>query len=224
MFFKINPQSNPQADRLLMYCRLIRNNRTAGCDVNLFSMMEAGTGDDPGAEELHVSAAGLHGNSHWPYAGKEGLENHPERKSNGFFNLLQDGTIHYDPSGSGSDGGMRCDEPAEMRDSNFDRHASHEDKRCLKGKPGLPLLLLKTNNAYKINIHPGLPACMIVGDRIDADELKSKRGSAWREMTCVVNTQKRVTVKINNDDKRQHKTVGHFKPVPETALIYDAMF
>ena len=223
MFFKINPQSNPQANRLLMYCQLVRNNRTAGCDVNLFSIMEAGTGDDPGAEELHVRVAGLHGNRHWLYAGKEGLENHPERKTNGFFNLLQDGTIHYDPSGSGSDGGMRCDETAEMRDSNFDRHASHEDKRCLKGKSGLPLpLLLKTNNVYKINIHPGLPACMIVDARLD--ELKGKRGDpSWRKMTGVVNTQKRVTVKIINNDKRQHKAVGHFKPEPETALIYDAM-
>ena len=63
---------------------------------------------------------------------------------------------------------------------------------------------------------------MIVAARFD--ELKGKRGgSAWREMTGVVNTQKRVTVKIINNDKRQHKTVGHFKPEPETALIYDAM-
>jgi len=217
MIVKMNPQSNPRTDRLLMYCRLVWNNRNAGCDVNLFRVMEVGI-DALSAEELHFSAVCLHGNSNWMYAEKEGLENYSARKTNGFF-YPQDGIIYNLPNGR-----MQCDEPAGMDAANFLRQGSNEEKRCdctlvvlslvvnvegfvkssircLKREPDLLPLILNTDDATNVNIYSALPACRIINV------------SVRRELMSVMNTQQHVTTDMYND-QGQRITVGH-RPKPE---------
>jgi len=228
MIVKMNPQSNPRTDRLFLYCRLVWNNRNAGCDVNLFRVMEVGI-DALSAEELHYSAVGLHGNNNWMYTEKEGLENYFARKTNGFF-YPQDGIIYNQPNC-----GMRCDESAEMVAGYFLRHESNEEKRCdctlvvlslvvkiegfikssircLKREPDLFPLILKTDDATNVNIHSALPACRIV-NVIDWQFKGNGDVSVRRELRSVMNAQQHVTTDMYND-RGQRITVGH-RPKPE---------